>query len=71
VSAAPPNTTFVSRGRLAGVVRQQADVPVGGRNESRGIDDLDTQAWEAVYYRARLVLGQSLTPPTYLQARGR
>jgi hypothetical protein len=71
VSAVPPNTTFVSRGRLAGVVRQQADAPIGGRNASRGIDDLDTQAWEAVYYRARLVLGQSLAPPAYLQARGR
>ncbi len=66
MSSPPPTTTFVSRGRIAGVMRQR---PAG--SQSRGGDDLDTQAWEAVYYRARLILGDSLAPPPYLQARGR
>lgn len=68
MSAVPSTTTFTSRGRLTGVVRQRP-----GRPELNppSADGLDTQAWEAVYYRARLILGDSLSPPTYLQARGR
>lgn len=47
MSASPPSTTttFISRGRLSGVVRESA-------------------ADEALYYRARLILGDSLPRPT-------
>ena len=71
MSAAPPtSTTFVSRGRLTGVMRHRPDASLEDRSPQAGAADLDTQAWEAVYYRARLVLGESLSPPAYLQARG-
>ncbi len=43
--SSPSTTTFVSRGRLSGVVRERA---------------FD----EALYYRARLILGDSLPRPT-------
>ncbi|MGB7685957.1 MAG: hypothetical protein WBL45_09275 [Solirubrobacterales bacterium] len=65
MSAAPPTTTFTSRGRLSGVVRQQ---PLGGVRG--GTDDLDTQAYEAIYYRARLILGDTLPRPDRLRAKG-
>jgi hypothetical protein len=66
MSSPPPTTTFLSRGRLTGVIRQRPAHPAPRRG-----GDLDTQAWEAVYYRARLILGDSLAPPAYLRARGR
>jgi hypothetical protein len=44
-ASSPSNTTFISRGRLSGVVRDSADE-------------------EALYYRARLILGDSLPRPT-------
>ena len=76
MSAPPPSTKFVSRGRLNGVLRQ----PAGGDPASSGntqpareqIDagEVDTQTYEAVYYRARLVLGDSLPRPPRFQLRG-
>jgi len=75
MSAPPPNTRFVSRGRLNGVLRQ----PTGGgpaagstqpAREQIGTDEVDTQTYEAVYYRARLVLGDSLPRPPRFQLRG-
>jgi hypothetical protein len=65
MSEAPSRTTFVSRGRLAGLVRDE--IPAGngqnrasriGRSEGGrpGIDD-------ALYYRARLILGDSIRRP--------
>ncbi len=71
MSTAPPTTTFVSRGRLTGVLRQRPGRLAETRRRPRGAAELDTQAWEAVYYRARLILGDSLSPPAYLEARGR
>lgn len=66
MSAPPPTTTFVSRGRLNGVMRQDA---LGRRQTNRGTPssngaaDLDTNAYEALYYRARLILGDSVPRP--------
>jgi hypothetical protein len=75
VSGAPEHTKFVSRGRLNGVFRQ----PVGG-GPTEGIAtqpgreqsgaELDTQAFEALYYRARLILGEPLPRPARFQLRG-
>jgi hypothetical protein len=66
MSSPPPTTTFISRGRLNGVLRQDA---LGRRQANRGTPsdngsaELDTQAYEALYYRARLILGDSLPRP--------
>lgn len=65
--SAPLTTTFVSRGKLNGVLRQRPGRP---ELDPRGTDDLDTQAYEAIYYRARLILGDTLPRPARLQ-RGR
>jgi hypothetical protein len=77
VSDAPTHTQFVSRGRLNGVLRQR---PSGGGpveaastqpgREQSGLDELDTQAFEALYYRARLILGEPLPRPGRFQLRG-
>jgi len=76
VSEAPEKTRFVSRGRLNGVLRD----PVGGGaaegastqpgRERSGLEELDTQAFEALYYRARLILGEPLPRPARFQLRG-
>lgn len=78
MSDAPERTQFVSRGRLNGVLRQH---PVGGGSadatatqpgrEQHAVDDLDTQTFEALYYRARLILGEPLARPGRFQGRGR
>ncbi len=74
----PSKTTFVSRGRLNGVLRQGP--PGGGLAEGAGtqpgreqssVDELDTQAFEALYYRARLILGEPLPRPPRFSRRGR
>ena len=77
MDSAPEYTRFVSRGRLNGVLRQN---PVGGGavegattqpgREQSGLDELDTQAFEALYYRARLILGEPLPRPARFQLRG-
>jgi hypothetical protein len=62
-------TTVISRGRLSGVVRGER---IGGRNgalaeaagDREGVD-------EAIYYRARLILGESLRRPDSLRRTGR
>jgi hypothetical protein len=69
MSGQPQTTTFVSRGRLRGVVRQRPDRAPGGSPGPEGPGELDTQAWEAVHYRARLILGDAIAPPPYLRAR--
>jgi hypothetical protein len=60
------NTTFTSRGRLTGLLRDEAPAGTGqnlasrssARDEAaRGSND------EALYYRARLILGESLPRP--------
>jgi hypothetical protein len=77
MSDVPESTRFVSRGRLNGVLRQH---PVGGGpaeggatqpgRERKDLDELDTQTFEALYYRARLVLGEPLPRPGRFQIRG-
>lgn len=77
MSDAPEHTKFASRGTLNGVLRQH---PVGGGladapatqpgRERHGVDDLDTQTFEALYYRARLILGEPLPRPGRFQLRG-
>lgn len=77
MNGAPEETTFVSRGRLNGVLRQ----PVGGGaaealatqpgRERSTADELDTQAFEALYYRARLILGEQLPRPGRFGSRAR
>lgn len=78
VSDAPQHTQFVSRGRLNGVVRQRPSGggPAEGANtqpgrERSGLDELDTEVFEALYYRARLILGEPLPRPGRFGARGR
>lgn len=74
MSAPPPTTRFVSRGQLNGVLRR----PTGGDPATSGntqpareqVGEVDTQTYEAVYYRARLVLGDSLPRPPRFQLRG-
>ncbi len=76
MSSAPEQTKFISRGRLNGVLRH----PVGGGpaegvatqpgREQSTAEELDTQAFEALYYRARLILGEPLPRPTRFQLRG-
>jgi len=77
MSDAPQSTQFVSRGRLNGVLRQRPSGggPVDGAStqpgrEQSGLDELDTQAFEALYYRARLILGEPLPRPGRFQIRG-
>jgi hypothetical protein len=59
-------TKFTSRGRLAGLIRDEAPVGTGPNRANRparrdpgqgGVD-------EALYYRARLILGDSLARPS-------
>ena len=76
MSVKPTHTTFVSRGRLNGVLRQPprgggpiADAATQPGRESKDLE-LDTQAFEALYYRARLILGDSLPRPGRFQIRG-
>ncbi|HXR61064.1 MAG TPA: hypothetical protein VN732_07055 [Solirubrobacterales bacterium] len=58
-------TTFRSRGRLAGLVRDES--PAGtGQNRTTQSDNRESSlrgADEALFYRARLVLGDSLPRP--------
>jgi hypothetical protein len=76
MSVKPDTTRFVSRGRLSGVLRQSAGGgPAEGINtqpgrEQAGTDDLDTQTFEALYYRARLILGEPLPRPGRFGLRG-
>jgi hypothetical protein len=62
----PATTTFTRRGRLTGTLRQSVASP--GPNVARQASpplpvEMDTQAYEALYYRARLILGDSLSRP--------
>jgi hypothetical protein len=57
-------TTFTSRGRLAGLFRDEIPAGAGQNRTSRG-DRRPGPAPvdEALYYRARLILGESLRRP--------
>jgi hypothetical protein len=58
-------TTFRSRGRLAGLVRDES--PAGtGQNRTTQADNRESAlrgADEALFYRARLILGDGLPRP--------
>jgi hypothetical protein len=58
-------TTFTSRGRLAGLVRDEIPAGAGQNRTSRvsNRDSLNSAADEALFYRARLILGDSLPRP--------
>lgn len=59
-------TKFTSRGRLAGLVRDEIGVGAGPNRANRAAQRGPTHsaADEALYYRARLILGDSLARPT-------
>ncbi|HEY8083275.1 MAG TPA: hypothetical protein VIE64_06925 [Solirubrobacterales bacterium] len=72
MSSPPPSaTTFVSHGTLTGVLHERNLGPEPSKRDdarqgpptSNGSPELDTQTYEALYYRARLVLGSSLPRP--------
>ncbi len=58
-------TTFISRGRITGLVRDE--VPAGaGQNRTSRVSNRGSghsPAEEALFYRARLILGDSLPRP--------
>ena len=58
-------TTFTSRGRLTGLVRDEVPAGAGQNRTSRAAnrDSLNSAADEALFYRARLILGDSLPRP--------
>jgi hypothetical protein len=59
-------TTFRSRGRLAGLIRDEIPAGTGQNRASRSHDEAPaakTGVDEALYYRARLVLGDTLPRP--------
>ena len=68
-SSTPSTTTFVSRGRLSGVIcerlpRRHSTGAAPTVKTSNAGGQLDRQARdEAIYYRARLILGDSLPRP--------
>jgi hypothetical protein len=55
-------TRFRSRGRLAGLIRDEAPAGTAQNRASRARRE-QAQTDEAVYYRARLLLGDSLPRP--------
>jgi hypothetical protein len=59
------NTTFRSRGRLAGLVRDENPAGTGQNRTSRAANRGPGQeaADDALFYRARLVLGDALPRP--------
>ena len=61
----PKRTTFVSRGRLTGLVRDDAPAGVAQNRTTRKAnrDNGQEAVDEALFYRARLVLGDSLPRP--------
>lgn len=58
-------TTFVSRGRLSGLVRDEHPAGTGQNRTSRSANRESVQdaADDALFYRARLILGDSLPRP--------
>jgi hypothetical protein len=58
-------TTFVSRGRITGLVRDESPAGTGQNRTSRAAnrDSIPSAADEALFYRARLILGDALPRP--------
>jgi hypothetical protein len=59
------STTFTSRGRIAGLVRDEAPAGIGQNRTSRAAnrESVQSAADEALFYRARLILGDALPRP--------
>jgi hypothetical protein len=59
-------TKFTSRGRLAGLIRDEAPAGTGANRANRTTerDPGQSSIDEALYYRARLILGDSLARPS-------
>ncbi|HKB52172.1 MAG TPA: hypothetical protein VKC63_12195 [Solirubrobacterales bacterium] len=59
-------TKFTSRGRLAGLIRDEAPVGPGPNRANRAAqrDPGQPSVDDALYYRARLILGDSLARPS-------
>jgi hypothetical protein len=59
------STTFTSRGRIAGLVRDEIPAGTGQNRTSRASnrDSVQSAADEALFYRARLILGDALPRP--------
>ena len=59
------NTTFISRGRLAGLVRDESPAGTGQNRTTRSANrnSVQSAADEALFYRARLILGDALPRP--------
>jgi hypothetical protein len=59
------NTTFISRGRITGLVRDESPAGTGQNRTSRTAnrDSVPSAADEALFYRARLILGDALPRP--------
>jgi hypothetical protein len=59
------NTTFTSRGRITGLVRDEAPAGTGQNRTSRVANraSVPSAADEALFYRARLILGDALPRP--------
>jgi hypothetical protein len=58
-------TTFTSRGRIAGLVRDEAPAGTGPNRTSRSAnrDDPQGNVDDAIFHRARLVLDENLSRP--------
>jgi hypothetical protein len=58
-------TTFISRGRITGLVRDESPAGTGQNRTSRSAnrDSVPSAADEALFYRARLILGDALPRP--------
>jgi hypothetical protein len=64
--SAKSTTTFTSRGRLHGLIRDEAPAGTGQNRASRSAARDEAARGsndEALYYRARLILGESLPRP--------
>jgi hypothetical protein len=64
--SAQSTTTFTSRGRLTGLIRDEAPAGTGQNRASRSAardEAARASNDEALYYRARLILGESLPRP--------
>jgi hypothetical protein len=59
------STTFISRGRLTGLVKDESPAGTGQNRTSRTAnrDSVQSAADEALFYRARLILGDALPRP--------
>jgi hypothetical protein len=58
-------TTFTTRGRIAGLIRDEAPAGTGQNRTTRSANRDDTQenADDAIFHRARLVLGENVKRP--------